>query len=519
MTELNRPIIIRIVFVIAFILLLMQTIDYINFTVDDVFIPMRVAENAAAGKGLVYNLGEYVEGYSDPLWVWMLTGAAKLGINRSLSPFALMWFAKGLSYLFGLLSIAVLYSLTKKIFSGSEFKNLFGAFSVLFTAMTAPFIAWCCGGLEMTMVSFFYLCGIYIIYNFFDDIANAESITVSAYIGFSVTFILSSLARPEPVLFAVVSFVTLLILLPGTERKIFIISSVCPYILVMAIFLWWRWNTYHDLLPNSFYAKTGGGIGGYINGAKYFLGAIGNIAAPILFLIPFAFGKEWKKNNFFILINMMLVSAGIFILLSTGDWMPGARFVIPVAPIIFLLGIIGVAQLVNVLQKSGYEISRYSFIVVVILIVFSWTFAGRVTLRGETRSLITGFLSTPGHSLSYHQQTGEWLKMHSKDSEIFAAGEAGIIGYLNPNLYLVDLNGLMDKHIASLRKQGKPFDPEYLLDKKPRYILLYGESQLAELTGHQLSGNYTSMLGINSRFKLEYHLVSTIGYFNIYERN
>src|SRR4051794_37248022 len=42
------------------------------FTIDDAYISFRYAENLASGHGLVYNLGERVEGYTNFLWVVLL---------------------------------------------------------------------------------------------------------------------------------------------------------------------------------------------------------------------------------------------------------------------------------------------------------------------------------------------------------------------------------------------------------------------------------------------------------------
>lgn len=39
------------------------------FLTDDAFISFRYARNLVEGHGLVYDLGEYVEGYSNFLWV------------------------------------------------------------------------------------------------------------------------------------------------------------------------------------------------------------------------------------------------------------------------------------------------------------------------------------------------------------------------------------------------------------------------------------------------------------------
>ena len=43
---------------------------YFPRVVDDLFISLRFAENLAHGRGIVYNPGERVEGYSSPLWMF-----------------------------------------------------------------------------------------------------------------------------------------------------------------------------------------------------------------------------------------------------------------------------------------------------------------------------------------------------------------------------------------------------------------------------------------------------------------
>ena len=48
---------------------------------DDAFITFRYAENLAAGRGLVFNVGERVEGYSNLLHTLMLAALSLVGIG------------------------------------------------------------------------------------------------------------------------------------------------------------------------------------------------------------------------------------------------------------------------------------------------------------------------------------------------------------------------------------------------------------------------------------------------------
>ncbi|MGB0639809.1 MAG: hypothetical protein ACPGTU_10780, partial [Myxococcota bacterium] len=50
-------------------------------TQDDAFISFRYAENLATGSGLVYNSGEYVEGFTNLSWTLLLAGVMSVGME------------------------------------------------------------------------------------------------------------------------------------------------------------------------------------------------------------------------------------------------------------------------------------------------------------------------------------------------------------------------------------------------------------------------------------------------------
>jgi hypothetical protein len=57
-------------------------LHFVNFAFDDAFISFRYAENLVEGRGLVFNPGERVEGFSNPLWTLLLTLPVLLGADR-----------------------------------------------------------------------------------------------------------------------------------------------------------------------------------------------------------------------------------------------------------------------------------------------------------------------------------------------------------------------------------------------------------------------------------------------------
>lgn len=52
-----------------------------NHPIDDAYISFRYAKNLIKGQGLVYNPGELVEGYTNPLWVLLLAPFIGLGFD------------------------------------------------------------------------------------------------------------------------------------------------------------------------------------------------------------------------------------------------------------------------------------------------------------------------------------------------------------------------------------------------------------------------------------------------------
>ena len=52
-----------------------------RFVQDYAFISFRYARNLADGLGLVWNVGERVEGYTNFLWTLMMAPSFKLGVD------------------------------------------------------------------------------------------------------------------------------------------------------------------------------------------------------------------------------------------------------------------------------------------------------------------------------------------------------------------------------------------------------------------------------------------------------
>jgi arabinofuranosyltransferase len=110
---------------------------------DDGMISMRYADNLASGRGLVWNPGERVEGFSSPLWVFLLAGFIAL-LGRNLAVPAV----QVLGLLLVLSDLALVVLISGRLLAGHRGRDL-GAFAAtLLTVTFYPLFYWSIMGME-----------------------------------------------------------------------------------------------------------------------------------------------------------------------------------------------------------------------------------------------------------------------------------------------------------------------------------------------------------------------------------
>ena len=126
---------------------------YILF--DDAMISMRYAYNLAHGQGLVWNAGEYVEGYTNPLWVGYMALFHILPIPLHMTSLYIQ--------LSGLLFLVLTLFFVRKIVE--EFTdNLFVMLgTVALTAFYNPLNVWGLLGMEVSILTLIVTLVIWII--------------------------------------------------------------------------------------------------------------------------------------------------------------------------------------------------------------------------------------------------------------------------------------------------------------------------------------------------------------------
>ncbi|MCH7889159.1 MAG: hypothetical protein IIA00_07755 [Proteobacteria bacterium] len=115
-------------------------IHHYNFLSDDAYINFRYMRNLARGDGLVYNVGERVEGYVDFLWILLCGGLMKLGIAPETS-------SRVITVACSLGVLVLTYLLGRRLSDG---RGVVLLLAPAFLVANRTFAAWGTSGLEAT---------------------------------------------------------------------------------------------------------------------------------------------------------------------------------------------------------------------------------------------------------------------------------------------------------------------------------------------------------------------------------
>jgi uncharacterized membrane protein len=490
------------------IIFLIQCIHYFNHTLDDPFISFRYADNLVAGKGLVYNEGERVEGFSNPIWTLLMALCAVVGLSGG--ELRLLWCAKILGIFFGLCTIYYLFFVSKKYFA----EGINGPLSSMFLVFSPYFAFWCMSGLESSLYTFLFLIS--------TTQLLKEGDLAPTGLASAIILLILCLTRPESIIlfvpFALIKFID--IRRAGLEKPLTPLAVwAATFISCMIVLTIIRFAYYGDILPNTYYAKTYGGGLQFLNGFYYWFFGFGKVALyPILAVIIFIpiFIKE--KNGSYAKLLAIFGVYSIFIIYSGGDWMPGYRFLAHLLPIMMVLLSFALTTLYDKLSKPGkYRFVVNTFLVVIALIAIYGQYKQYKFIHRHYHIFGSGFkgISSESMVMSDYLDFARELGEIANENDYVALGEAGLIPYIS-KVRIIDCFGLMDKHIGRLKgRLHYKFDAPYVLNREPECILLLGKIEEGELKSKFL---YSKELYENGEFRRNYNLHTQKGQFILYKR-
>ncbi|HMI90985.1 MAG TPA: hypothetical protein VK509_06455 [Polyangiales bacterium] len=465
------------------------------YQVDDAFIVYRYARNLAQGHGLVFNLGERVEGVTCFLWTLLLAACAALRLPLpALAPI--------LSALAGIATLA----LCARAHAEADGRSQLALRDLLAPALLAcspAFAYWSVGALET--VPFALLITLATREQARELRAGTRSLRSAWWLG------AASLMRPEtPAIVAALALERLLFGREGLPQRA---SSVARWLLPVAAcflpFLLFRRVYFDDWLPNTYYAKTGNPLSVQLNyGLAYTTRFAASLvpsfgdharATPVqllgwpLLAFVLAYGLVRRRLRSFALSALAL---GVAVTLEGGDWMVLQRFWVPALP---SLAVVAASALLRLAEKKRGRVPA--------ALIAALCIAHGVTRALQARNAGDGLAAHGEGYRQTHVVIAKYLRDHGKPGDAVALMDIGQIGWYAPQLNVIDITGLTDRAIG--RAPGgfldKQLDVAALFARNPRFMVLvphYGADE--RIVAHpEFRKRYRLRMKLNFRAQMQ----------------
>jgi hypothetical protein len=415
---------------------------------DDQMIAMRYARNLAAGHGLVWNPGERVEGYSNPLWTVVMAGVHLLPLDDARTSLAV----RALNALLACLVLAATARLVGRL-TGE--RSLVLPAVLLSVALSHELLFWALHGFETTLLTVVFLAAL--------DASLADAQSGNPRVRTWVLIGLLPLVRSDGHHLLLAACGVAIGLAPHRARAL----ARAPIALAFpAAHLLFRRLYYETWLPNTYLLKVDGypwserlarGID-YVTyfGTFYWL-------VVLLALIGTLVSADRRRRG---LLLAGLAVGVAYTLHVGGDNFFGARFLAPYAPLLFVLAGVGAQQI-----AAGNRVAEAT-----LLAAGAGSYLAFVALLGLLGSGYT-LIANPNGGPEPSLVSALTIRDNAAPQTRVAVHAAGIVPYFSRRP-AVDLLGKCDRHIAARPPDGTyvghdKIDPDYSLgEREPDLVVM-----------------------------------------------
>lgn len=424
---------------------------YYPFLSDDSLISLRYVQRFIEGKGLTWNDGHPVEGYSNLLWILMISLLAKLGMN-------LIFAARVLGIVCSVSTLAVICS----YFKTKNIRKEYVFVAVFLLATTPCFTVWAIGGLEQPL----YILLLTLILTEVSKIINDKN---KAHVYFLAFWLgLLAITRPDGFLFTILTTLFLGVVFRKNRKdliKVFILVGFIPALFLLGQLLF-RYHFYGELVPNTALVKVKITLHHVLRGGFYIFKAFfATLLLSSLGLYSLFYLVYKKKNIFGFYLLLNLVAWTVYIVTVGGDIFPAFRHYY----VILVIWVFAIIFGLNEMQFSlKTKIIKTGFIVVLLINPFIQL------LMPDNQNAVYERWEFRGMKL------GTTLKNTFPDTTLIAVTAAGCIPY-SSELPTVDMLGLNDYYTP--RHPPKNFgagmlahelgDADYVLGRNPDLIIYH----------------------------------------------
>jgi hypothetical protein len=438
-----------------------------GWIVDDAGISFAYARNLAEGHGLVSQPGlERVEGYSNPLWVGLLTPLMALRLfDPVVTPKLLSLALVGASF-------ALLYQ-TMTLVAGprdGRWLPVAQGLPLLLLSLNTSFVVWTTSGLENPL----FVLELSLMLLLAMRVACGAEMTWPTAAALGVTAAAAALTRPDAVLLA---FAYPALLLWGglsAERLRHLAGYVLAFGVPMVAFLVLRLFYYGELYPNTYYAKGGVTLADLdlkLNDLRDAVLGFPAMEAQWLALAAVVVGLTVFRTPALRVAGVFLACSVASVLLLPADWMRESRFFSGLEVVFYVVVGLELLYLAQGVGRTRAEVAKTGALAVAVLALVASTgwFVDR-SLRFSDDPTVP---MSEVESYFGDRFEGYARLLGVKDPSLLTLDIGGLL--YDSDLRVYDLVGLTDKTIArTLQHDRKAFHDYVLEDLKPTFIHTHG---------------------------------------------
>lgn len=409
-----------------------------TFGSDDAFISYRYAANFVAGNGLVFNVGERVEGYSNFLYTLLIVPGFIFGHEH------IYLFSLSLNCVLLIGCCLLLQRLINRHMGAAP--ALIGA---CLLALSPALWANAATGLESILMLFLVLATW--------SLLDLDNLRFPLLLGVALAAIL---CRVDGFILPLIA--SMCLWLEGRRSAAYRLTLFI--VVVMLLYTAARLFYYQDYIANTYHAKITGSLTDRFLSGYFFLWNNTKLNAIAVYcLLTALFATVWRNvvsQHLFPLLYMVIL--GAYYIYIGGD-IYYERFLLAVIPI-------GIFFTLFVIAKLRSKLALLTLPSLVLL-------AGMLVFFSDDR------FSYRTKSYDMWENLGRFLHQAPPDF-LLAIDAAGKVPYYS-GLPTLDMLGLNDRHIGQ-RKMPNPgfivahskYDPDYVLSRKPQLIAAWIHSNL-----------------------------------------
>jgi hypothetical protein len=450
---------------------------YFRNVVDDAATSLQYAKNFALGRGLVFNPGERVEGYTNFLWVVV---EALLYLVSRVTGGSFVTLVIHTNILIAGAVVAVAGAIVRRL-TGNALLPLILTLGLC--VLDNSFTCWAAFALENHLLALAFLGAIW-----FATVPHPRRFL---YVGLCLAA--AHMTRPDAGLFAAVLLGNELIEAAcvafgrrrdrpaafGIAREAVLAGAA--WLGVFGVYFAWRYSYYGYPFPNTYYLKLGGAIDAWARGAEYVHSFFAERAyLPLAALLALLGMRDRTLRGIF----LYLLLHTTYVAYVGGDFFSGHRFFVAQWPLFAIACGAGVFRLLQLAELPRIEAALgrvglsaeflaggLAFVVLATLVV-TWT-------RGREFGPLALEIRPWRENLRKNKELALWFKANTPPDASIATCLIGHTGLFSERR-IIDLCGVIDPVIAHKQvgnfghgKAGheKQATLEYLLGLRPTYII------------------------------------------------